>query len=65
MASPSRVNARTRDGAGIARFRQGDAMALPFRNGSFDAATVAFGVRNFENLRCGLAEIRRVLSARR
>ena len=39
----------------------GDAAALPFGNGSFDAVTVAFGVRNFENLGKGLTEIHRVL----
>jgi demethylmenaquinone methyltransferase/2-methoxy-6-polyprenyl-1,4-benzoquinol methylase len=39
----------------------GDAAALPFKNNSFDAVTVAFGVRNFENLKQGLSEIHRVL----
>ena len=41
--------------------QQGDAAALPFDDGSFDAVTVAFGVRNFEDLDKGLSEIRRVL----
>ncbi len=40
---------------------QGDSENLPFDENSFDAVTVAFGVRNFENLEKGLAEIRRVL----
>ena len=40
---------------------QGDSEALPFEDNSFDAITVAFGVRNFENLRKGLVEINRVL----
>ncbi|HET8809385.1 MAG TPA: bifunctional demethylmenaquinone methyltransferase/2-methoxy-6-polyprenyl-1,4-benzoquinol methylase UbiE [Flavobacteriaceae bacterium] len=40
---------------------QGDSEALPFETDSFDAITVAFGVRNFENLEKGLAEIHRVL----
>jgi demethylmenaquinone methyltransferase/2-methoxy-6-polyprenyl-1,4-benzoquinol methylase len=40
---------------------QGDSEALPFENDTFDAITVAFGVRNFENLEKGLAEILRVL----
>src|SRR5690554_4993773 len=40
---------------------QGDSENLPFNENSFDAVTVAFGVRNFENLEKGLAEIRRVL----
>ena len=39
----------------------GDSENLPFENASFDAITVAFGVRNFENLEKGLSEILRVL----
>ncbi len=39
----------------------GDSENLPFEDNSFDAITVAFGVRNFENLEKGLAEIYRVL----
>ena len=39
----------------------GDSEALPFETASIDAATVAFGVRNFENLQLGLSEILRVL----
>lgn len=39
----------------------GDAENLAFPNAFFDAAMVAFGVRNFENLKQGLAEINRVL----
>lgn len=41
--------------------RRGDAEKLPYSDNQFDAALVAFGVRNFENLRAGLEEIRRVL----
>ena len=40
---------------------QGDSEALPFENDTFDAITVAFGVRNFEDLDKGLSEIYRVL----
>lgn len=40
---------------------QGDSEDLPFENDHFDAITVAFGVRNFENLEKGLTEIQRVL----
>jgi demethylmenaquinone methyltransferase/2-methoxy-6-polyprenyl-1,4-benzoquinol methylase len=40
---------------------QGDSEAILFPDNSFDAVTVAFGVRNFENLEKGLSEIRRVL----
>ena len=39
----------------------GDSEELPFDEGTFDAITVAFGVRNFENLELGLREIHRVL----
>lgn len=39
----------------------GDCLELPFADGWFDAVTVAFGVRNFENIATGLAEMRRVL----
>lgn len=41
--------------------RTGDAASLPFEDNTFDAVTVAFGVRNFENLDKGLSEIHRVL----
>ncbi|MBQ0909348.1 bifunctional demethylmenaquinone methyltransferase/2-methoxy-6-polyprenyl-1,4-benzoquinol methylase UbiE [Flavobacterium sp. F-328] len=39
----------------------GDSEKMPFEDNYFDAITVAFGVRNFENLEKGLAEILRVL----
>jgi len=39
----------------------GDSENLPFEEATFDAITVAFGVRNFENLEVGLKEILRVL----
>lgn len=38
-----------------------DSENLPFADGTFDAVTVAFGVRNFENLEKGLTDIHRVL----
>ncbi len=40
---------------------QADSEEMPFEDNSFDAITVAFGVRNFETLEKGLAEIWRVL----
>jgi demethylmenaquinone methyltransferase/2-methoxy-6-polyprenyl-1,4-benzoquinol methylase len=40
---------------------QGDALALPFDDASFDVATVGFGVRNVADLDLGLRELRRVL----
>lgn len=41
--------------------RKADCLALPYANASFDAITVAFGVRNFEQLAKGYAEMARVL----
>jgi demethylmenaquinone methyltransferase/2-methoxy-6-polyprenyl-1,4-benzoquinol methylase len=41
--------------------QSGDSEALPFPDRQFDAITVAFGVRNFENLEKGLLEMGRVL----
>lgn len=40
---------------------EGDALHLPFADQSFDVVTVAFGLRNLENVEGGLAEIFRVL----
>ena len=42
-------------------FEQGDCMALPMDDETFDAVTVAFGVRNFEHLQQGYQEMARVL----
>lgn len=42
-------------------FMEGDAEVLPFPDEFFDAVTVAFGVRNFEHLEKGLAEMKRVM----
>jgi demethylmenaquinone methyltransferase / 2-methoxy-6-polyprenyl-1,4-benzoquinol methylase len=43
------------------RFEAGNALALPYPDGSFDAATVGFGARNFSDLRRGLSEMARVV----
>jgi demethylmenaquinone methyltransferase/2-methoxy-6-polyprenyl-1,4-benzoquinol methylase len=40
---------------------EGDALNLPFRDGSFAAVTIAFGLRNLASVESGLAELRRVL----
>ncbi|MGZ4290414.1 MAG: class I SAM-dependent methyltransferase [Gaiellaceae bacterium] len=40
---------------------QGDMLALPFADETFDAATVGFGVRNVADLELGVRELRRVL----
>ena len=45
----------------IIELREGDCEKIPFENNSFDAVTVSFGVRNFENLDKCLIEILRVL----
>jgi demethylmenaquinone methyltransferase / 2-methoxy-6-polyprenyl-1,4-benzoquinol methylase len=42
------------------RFEQGDALALPYADGEFDAVTVGFGARNFADLGRGLGEMVRV-----
>lgn len=52
------------DGLGFAKqitLQQADSESLPFADNSFDAITVAFGVRNFQNLDKGLSEMLRVL----
>ena len=45
----------------IIELQNADSENLPFSNASFDAITVAFGVRNFEHLERGLSEMLRVL----
>jgi len=42
-------------------FVEGDALRLPFAERSFDAATIAFGLRNLSNVEVGLGELWRVL----
>lgn len=42
-------------------FRQADCLALPFADGTFEAVTVAYGVRNFADLEKGYREMLRVL----
>jgi demethylmenaquinone methyltransferase/2-methoxy-6-polyprenyl-1,4-benzoquinol methylase len=46
---------------GKIEMRSGDSENLPFSDNNFDAVTVGFGVRNFENLEKGLSEIHRVM----
>jgi demethylmenaquinone methyltransferase/2-methoxy-6-polyprenyl-1,4-benzoquinol methylase len=43
------------------RWEQANALALPYDDGSFDAATVGFGARNFSDLERGLGEMTRVV----
>src|SRR3954454_12122561 len=53
--SPAVLERARRKDAAI-EWVQGDALALPFEDGSFDAATVGFGVRNLDDLAAGLRE---------
>lgn len=47
--------------ADVVSFQQADCLQLPFTGHSFDCVTVAYGVRNFENLLQGYSEMHRVL----
>jgi demethylmenaquinone methyltransferase/2-methoxy-6-polyprenyl-1,4-benzoquinol methylase len=42
-------------------FVEGDAMDLPFADSTFDAVTIAFGLRNLSNFEAGIAELHRIL----
>jgi demethylmenaquinone methyltransferase/2-methoxy-6-polyprenyl-1,4-benzoquinol methylase len=57
-----RMLARARVKAPAVEWVQGDMLALPFADASFDSATVGFGVRNVADLPLALRELRRVLS---
>jgi demethylmenaquinone methyltransferase/2-methoxy-6-polyprenyl-1,4-benzoquinol methylase len=52
---------RARRKSASVRWVRGDVLALPFADGSFDAVTVGFGIRNVEDLEAGLRELARVL----
>jgi len=43
------------------RFQQADTLRLPYKDGSFDASTVAFGIRNVVDTERGISEMTRVL----
>lgn len=45
----------------IIHFQKGDCLKMGFKDGSFDAVMVAYGIRNFADLDKGLGEMRRVL----
>ncbi|MAO07977.1 MAG: bifunctional demethylmenaquinone methyltransferase/2-methoxy-6-polyprenyl-1,4-benzoquinol methylase UbiE [Alteromonas sp.] len=61
MLSVARKKVAESSFAKTLEFVKGDSEALPFDENSFDAITVSFGIRNFENLEKGLSEIYRVL----
>jgi demethylmenaquinone methyltransferase/2-methoxy-6-polyprenyl-1,4-benzoquinol methylase len=61
MLSIGRIKIEKRGLSQKISLQKADSENLPFENDSFDAITVAFGVRNFENLEKGLSEINRVL----
>ena len=56
-----RMLERARRKSGTIEWVQGDALALPFDDGEFDAVTCGFGVRNLADLEGGLREAARVL----
>jgi demethylmenaquinone methyltransferase / 2-methoxy-6-polyprenyl-1,4-benzoquinol methylase len=56
-----RMLERARRKSATVEWVHGDLLALPFPDGSFDAATVGFGLRNVEDLGRAVAELRRVL----
>jgi len=57
----SRMLERARRKASTVEWVEGDLLALPFPDGTFDAATIGFGIRNVADLERGLEELRRVL----
>jgi demethylmenaquinone methyltransferase / 2-methoxy-6-polyprenyl-1,4-benzoquinol methylase len=56
-----RMLARARRKSAGVDWVQGDVLALPFPDGSFDAVTIGFGLRNVEDRAAALRELRRVL----
>lgn len=61
MLERGRRKAAEADLADVIKFYNADCLRLPLPDESFDCVTVAFGVRNFENLLGGYSEILRVL----
>jgi demethylmenaquinone methyltransferase / 2-methoxy-6-polyprenyl-1,4-benzoquinol methylase len=59
-----RMLTRARRKSSAVQWLRGDLLALPFPDGSFDAATVGFGVRNVEDLGAALRELHRVVRSR-
>jgi len=61
MLEIGRVKVKRKHEQDVITLVQGDSEALDFEDNLFDAITVAYGVRNFEHLEKGLAEMNRVL----
>jgi len=59
----AKADRRAGDAALVPRFERADALALPYEDQQFDAATVGFGARNFSDLERGLREMARVVRA--
>jgi len=63
--TPEELEARRKageiPGGNRVRFEQGDSLALPYADGTYDLVTIAYGVRNFAHLDRGLTEICRTL----
>lgn len=61
MLEAGRVKVKTKGLENVIELKGGDSETINFPDNTFDAVTVAFGVRNFENLEKGISEIHRVL----
>src|ERR1019366_6420745 len=61
MMNYGRIKAEKLNVSAIVEFVKGDSELMPFADNSYDAITVGFGVRNFENLEAGLKEMYRVI----
>jgi len=61
MLEIGRLKAVRKDLSDRVRFQQADTLRLPYKDGSFDASTVAFGIRNVVDTERGISEMTRVL----
>lgn len=61
MLEIGRLKAARKSIADRVRFQQADTLRLPFQDGSFDASTVAFGIRNVVDTERGIREMTRVV----
>jgi demethylmenaquinone methyltransferase / 2-methoxy-6-polyprenyl-1,4-benzoquinol methylase len=61
MLDVGKVKVDNKNLSSVIELKMGDSEAINFEENTFDAVTVAYGIRNFEDLDKGLSEIRRVL----